>query len=318
MSEQATNNTLEVAITSALKLPGVKVDRDEFLVKTFKKHISGSKIQELVEKGPILAGVSLSTIDSEARSAINSRTLQSSGASFLAGLPGGLAMAATIPADTLQFFSVALRLAQELAYIYGFEDLWKNGTMDDKKVKEELMVFIGVMFGVSGSATALRVISANMSKQALKKIPQKALTKTVYYPIIKKIASILGVKLTKDTFAKGVSKAIPILGGFISGGMTYASMKPMGDRLRKALYESVANYTQADYERDLAEVSVDLNEDFVEAEYEEVQEGMENSKEESKTTFSVADEILKFKQLLDMGAITQEEFDKKKAELLSM
>lgn len=31
---------------------------------------------------------------------------------------------------------------------------------------------------------------------------------------------------------------------------------------------------------------------------------------------SVADELLKFKQLLDMGAITQEEFDKKKSELL--
>ena len=34
-------------------------------------------------------------------------------------------------------------------------------------------------------------------------------------------------------------------------------------------------------------------------------------------TLSVADEILKFKQLLDMGAITQEEYDTKKAELLS-
>lgn len=31
---------------------------------------------------------------------------------------------------------------------------------------------------------------------------------------------------------------------------------------------------------------------------------------------SVADEILKFKNLLDMGAITQEEFEKKKSELL--
>lgn len=31
---------------------------------------------------------------------------------------------------------------------------------------------------------------------------------------------------------------------------------------------------------------------------------------------SVADEILKFKKLFDMGAITQEEFEKKKAELL--
>ena len=32
---------------------------------------------------------------------------------------------------------------------------------------------------------------------------------------------------------------------------------------------------------------------------------------------SVADELLKFKQLLDMGAITQDEFDAKKRELLN-
>lgn len=35
-----------------------------------------------------------------------------------------------------------------------------------------------------------------------------------------------------------------------------------------------------------------------------------------KQEISVADEILKFKQLLDMGAITQEEFDAKKEQLL--
>lgn len=34
-------------------------------------------------------------------------------------------------------------------------------------------------------------------------------------------------------------------------------------------------------------------------------------------SISVADEILKYKNLLDIGAITQEEFDKKKTELLS-
>ena len=37
--------------------------------------------------------------------------------SFAAGIPGGLAMAATIPADVAQFFGMALRLAQELAYL---------------------------------------------------------------------------------------------------------------------------------------------------------------------------------------------------------
>lgn len=36
------------------------------------------------------------------------------------------------------------------------------------------------------------------------------------------------------------------------------------------------------------------------------------------TAASVADELLKFKQLLDMGAITQEEFDAKKKQLLGM
>lgn len=33
---------------------------------------------------------------------------------------------------------------------------------------------------------------------------------------------------------------------------------------------------------------------------------------------SSADELLKFKQLLDMGAITQEEFDVKKKQLLGL
>ena len=40
-----------------------------------------------------------------------------------------------------------------------------------------------------------------------------------------------------------------------------------------------------------------------------------NNKQINNNT-SVADELLKFKQLLDMNVITQEEFDKKKKELL--
>ena len=40
-------------------------------------------------------------------------------------------------------------------------------------------------------------------------------------------------------------------------------------------------------------------------------------KTEEKSTGSVADELLKFKQLLDMGVITQEEFDQQKEKLLS-
>ena len=50
------------------------------------------------------------------------RTSTSSAASFAMGIPGGLAMGLTVPADTLQFFGMSLRLAQELAYLYGAQD----------------------------------------------------------------------------------------------------------------------------------------------------------------------------------------------------
>ena len=37
----------------------------------------------------------------------------------------------------------------------------------------------------------------------------------------------------------------------------------------------------------------------------------------NETSVSIADELIKYKNLLDTGAITQEEFDKKKAQLLN-
>ncbi|HDF2013429.1 TPA: SHOCT domain-containing protein [Staphylococcus aureus] len=35
-------------------------------------------------------------------------------------------------------------------------------------------------------------------------------------------------------------------------------------------------------------------------------------------SFSVADELIKYKELLDVGVISQEEFDKKKQQLLDI
>lgn len=64
---------------------------------------------------------------------------------------------------------------------------------------------------------------------------QKALTKGVIYPIVKKTATMIGVKMTKDIFAKSVSKVIPVVGGVVSGGITFASYKPMSVKFKKYL-----------------------------------------------------------------------------------
>jgi hypothetical protein len=93
-----------------------------------------------------------------AKRIINERTIVSTGASFVAGLPGGLAMAATIPADMLQFYGIALRMAQELAYLYGESDLWNGEFLDNDKVTNQLILYCGVMLGASGAGRSRDVI----------------------------------------------------------------------------------------------------------------------------------------------------------------
>jgi hypothetical protein len=315
LSNPETNNSLELILTNALRVPGVKVNRTEFLSKALVDHIGYNDLAVVLEKGPIEAGVNITTLDKLAKSLIEKRTLQSTGASFAAGIPGGLAMAATIPADTLQFYGVSLLLAQELAYLFGYKDLWEDDKVDAERVRGELTLFLGVMFGVGGTASALKVLSSKVAQQVLKKLPQKALMKTIYYPIIKKVAATIGVKVTKKTFAQGVSKAIPLLGGVISGGLTYASMKPMGTRLRTTLYDSVNNYTKDDLNKDLQNMRKEMP-DFIDAEFTDIEENAAEENKGKNVGYSAADEILKYKQPLDMGVLTQEEFDKKKEELL--
>ena len=319
------NNKFELALTTALKLPGVKVDRSSFLINELRNHVSEEKIDQAIKSNTIEAGIDLLVLDKIAKNIVNKRATQTAGASFLAGLPGGLAIAATIPADTLQFFGVALKIAQELAYLYGFEDLWKNDNIDSEKVKNELILFLGAMFGVGGANNALRLIANNMAKQVLKNLQQKALTKGIYYPIIKKIAEIIGLKMTKDTFAKGASKAIPILGGVISGGLTYMSMKPMGNRLREALANSVnQNYTEEDLKNDIQDLeretgeAIDIEYEAVDTEYKNIIEEASIEKEESLNInkFNLTDELVKLKNILDDGIITEEEFKEIKKDLI--
>ena len=144
-------------------------------------------------------------------------------------------MIGAIPADLAQYFGHILRALQELIYIYGWKELDLNTNNMSEETKNILTLFVGIMFGVNGAATAVNKMAGQMAKQVAKKLPQKALTKGVVYPVVKKVATMLGVHMTKDIFAKGVSKAIPVLGAAISGGLTYVTYKPMAEKLKRYL-----------------------------------------------------------------------------------
>ena len=233
----------------------------------------------------------------------------------------------------MQFFGISLRLAQELSYLYGADDLWKNGKVDDEKVKNQLILYCGVMFGVSGAVSGVRVLSTQVAKTTLKKIPQKALTKTFWYPMIKKICSFIGYTLTKKTLASGVSKAIPVIGGVISGTINFASMMPMAQRLNDTLDNVTFDYSEEQFNSDmelLSHENGEVSEEDKQGFKEKFTDGFNKTKNNVSNLFSKLgnnkdkseidpiEEIKKYKELLDSGIINQEEFNKKKKELLDL
>lgn len=308
-TEKKENNiSLENVISTAIQIPGVKVNRELFLRERFQNE-SPEIVEQIVKIGPVDAQVSRDALRKMSKRLINERTLTSTGVSFVAGLPGGIAMAATIPADMIQFYGVALRMAQELAYLYGEVDLWNGQVLDNDKVTNQLILYCGVMLGASGAAQAVRVMSSALAKQIMRKLPQKALTKTFYYPIVKAVSKFFGVSMTKGLFAKGVSKAVPVIGGVVSGGITFATLRPMGQRLADTLDQAHFSYTEADFQSDWQDI-VEVNEN----------ESDSTDKTPSSITVSannILEEIQKAKNLLDAGILTDQEFAELKAKLIS-
>lgn len=225
----------EMVLRSAAGLPGVRIEREDFLAAALKPYFSDDVVNKAVMYNPAYAGISVDQINKIANASIRLETRNVSALSFVAGIPGGFAMIGTVPADLVQYFGHILRVLQKLIYLYGWQELFdENGYMDDETANL-LTLFAGVMFGVSGAAGAIAKIAEQAAQKVAKRLGQKALMKGAIYPIVKKVALILGVKMSKDIFAKSVSKIIPVLGGAASGGLTYFTYKPMANKLRDHL-----------------------------------------------------------------------------------
>jgi hypothetical protein len=235
----------EKLLQASASLPFVHIDRAEFLRNELKKYCDDYTIELAVKNNPAYAKIPAQVIDKIADGCIKYETLKVSTLSFTAGLPGGLTMFAAVPADLAQYYAHVLRVIQKLAYLYGWENLInKKGKMDDE-TSQLLTLFTGVMFGVKGATTVVTKISQSMAEKVGQSLAGKALTNGVIYPIVKKVAQVLGFKISKEIFAKGVSKLIPILGGAVSGGITFASFRPMSRRFKD--YLSGLDIAKAEY-----------------------------------------------------------------------
>lgn len=229
----------EDIIILGLRIPGVHIDREEFLRKQFMKNYSNDVIQDAVKFNPAHAGITVEEIDNIADQVVQYERNCVSGISLALGAPGGVAMVATLPADIAQYYGYMLRAIQKLLYLYGFPEInVENGVNIDDETMNLITLCLGVMYGVEGSVASIKILSNALGKGVEKKLLQKALTKGTFYPIVKKISRWFSVCMTKQVFAGFFRKAIPVVGGVVGGGITYLSFKPCCDNLKKSLQDT--------------------------------------------------------------------------------
>lgn len=225
-------------IIHAFRTPGIRIDRTNFLRNEFSKNHDNKQVEDIIKNNPLHAGISQEEVDKIAEEVIKYERICVSGISAVLGTGGGITMLATIPTDIAQYYGYMLRAAQKLMYLYGFPEILFN---EDKSVALDtetvnmLTVCLGVMYGVAGASNLIKVIAQQLGKGVEKQILKQALTKGTFYPMVKKIAIWFNVKMTKTVFAGFFKNSIPVLGGVIGGGITYASFKPCCDRLKDTL-----------------------------------------------------------------------------------
>ncbi|WP_155853235.1 hypothetical protein [Arthrobacter sp. H14] len=220
-------------LKEVIRLRGVRIDRVQFLkAELHKRGIGPAEIDRAIRENPAVAGVSPVMLDEIAESAIDFETGKSTALSFAAGLPGGFAMIGTVPADITQFYVHAFRVMQKIAYVYGWQSFLNDLEDIDDETLGKLAVFLGVMMGVGGASSSLGLFAVQVARPAVqKKIAGVALTKTTWCLPMKQTLRILGVQVTKQSFAKTVSKIVPLVGGVVSGGLTFVTLSIQSRRL---------------------------------------------------------------------------------------
>lgn len=247
---------IEDVIIMGLKVPGIRINRANFLQKEFQKNFPQEVIEDAIVYNPLHAKIPTEAIDKIADEVIKYERNCVSGISTALGMPGGVAMAATIPTDIAQYYGYMLRATQKLMYLYGFPaiDMEEKGPTFDSETMNILIICMGVMYGVAGASNALKVMAKALASGVEKQLLRKALTKGTIYPIVKSVSKWFSVRMTKEIFAGFFKKAIPVVGGVIGGGITFLSFKPCCDKLKTSLQNTMLsnpNYCPVDSEDDI-------------------------------------------------------------------
>lgn len=239
------NKNIAIKIMGGLlQIPGAKVDRQEFLEKTLSPYVlDKEKFLANIENEKPWKFVPDSALDKIAKERFSYRRKLVCAKSFFAGLPGGPVLLATLPADLLQYNYHLLILSQELAYLYGFPEFYdENGNETEETVQALVIMFFGLQTAVGHAGReGVEQLIKMLAKGAPQRIAHMKWGNTALFKGIQEIAKWLGIKggqfVGKKEIGAAAGKLIPVVGGFISAGLSAATFTLDANRYMKFLQE---------------------------------------------------------------------------------
>ena len=222
----------EVLAQAAL-LPGMSVGRQTFLREMLKKQPQGT-VDAAIRTTPARAGVSRRVVARLCKKAGAHETRQTTVLSIAAGVPGGAAAAATIPADLVQFYAHLIRVIQKYSYLYGWRDACEFGnTGMGECARCAITLFLGVMSGVAKADETLCWLSRRRDIAN----PSMLFQESAVQDAAREVGEALSKRMAHRMTGQVVGKAIPLAGAVISGTMAHGGFADMQRRLRTKLDE---------------------------------------------------------------------------------
>ncbi len=227
--------TFDEVLAQAIRLPGTGVNRTSYLTEVIgRKH--AQLVRRAIETTPAHAGLSPRDIEKIAKKSLGKDGRRTTALSFAAGIPGGVAGAVTIPADLVQFYGYLVRSIQKLTYLYGWRDLVHvDASQTDVATASALVILLGVMAGVQRADDALARLARLRASVADDARLRTALAAHGMQSEVNQISEELTRRMAKRLGGQVAGKAIPVVGGIVSGFVTGSGFDEMAKRLLKEL-----------------------------------------------------------------------------------
>ena len=228
--------SFDEVIAQAIRLPGTSVNRADFLTEVLRGKFAPVIVHAACQTTPAKAGLTDRQIEKIAKKSLGKDGRRTTALSFAAGIPGGVAGAVTIPADLVQFYGYLIRAIQKLTYLYGWRDLAHiEAGVPDRAASGALVVMLGVMAGNEQANAVLarlaRLRAAGASDQTLRTV----FTEQALADDLRRISDDLTMRMAKRLGGQVAGKAIPIVGGIVSGVITGSGFDEMAKQLLKQL-----------------------------------------------------------------------------------